>query len=188
MVTNTRRSETTINKESTIKCQESSTEILRNFFPYHDVSTLVMSLRAHNNDLVRATRSLMLENGMLQFPIPPISPEDPSTSSVYMTNDAEQVPVPFPPVPFSPPVLPSTLQSPVIPPFSPATFPGGSMFRPYMLPRLDHMGLPFHPYIRPHSGELMPHSSNGRETKTCSRCSTWIFPSDRFCSHCGNSA
>ncbi len=194
----TQRSETTINKDSAEKCQESNIEILRRIFPQHSFSILEMILKAYDNDLVRATESLMLENGMLRFPTPPISPEDSSTPSVFMTNDPEQSPndirlSAFSPVstkivPYSPPVLPSTLPSPVIPPFTPAAFPGHSMFRPYMLPRRNNVGLPFHPYMRPHTGGLMLHSSNGRETRSCSRCSTWILPSDRFCSHCGKSA
>lgn len=157
-----------------------------------------MILKAYDNDLVRATESLMLENGMLRFPTPPISPEAPSTSSVLVTNDSEQSPndtrlSAFSPVstkivPYTPPVLPSTLPSPVIPPFTPPAFSARSMFRPYMLPRRNHIGLPFHPYMRPHTGGLMLHSSNGHETRSCSRCSTWILPSDRFCSHCGKSA
>ena len=197
---NSRRSETAASKDSAGKCQEpnSSIEILQRIFPHHSISILEMILKAYNNDLMRATESLMLENGMLRFPTPPISPEDSSTSSVFMTNDTEQGPKDarisaFSPVstkivPYSPPVLPSTLPSPVIPPFSPAAFPSRSMFRPYMLPRRNHMGLPFHPYMRPHTGGIMLHSSNGRETRSCSRCSTWILPSDRFCSHCGKSA
>lgn len=157
-----------------------------------------MILKAYDNDLVRATESLMLENGMLRFLTPPVSPRETTSPSVFTTPDSDQTPndsrlSAFSPVsskivPYSPPVLPSSLPSPTIQPFNPAVFPARSMFRPYMLPRRQQMGLPFHPYMRPHHGGLMLHSSNGHETRSCSRCSSWILPSDRFCSHCGKSA
>ena len=84
-----------------------------------------MILKAYDNDLVRATESLMLENGMLQFPTPPVSPEDSTSPSVFVTSDSEQSPSdarlsPFSPVsstmvPYSCPELPPTLRSHVIP-------------------------------------------------------------------------
>ena len=176
----------------------SSIEVLQKIFPKHSLSILEMILKAYDNDLVRATESLMLENGMLRFPTPPVSPEDSTSTSVFVTSDSEQSPSDsrlsaFSPVsstivPYSRPVLPPTLPSHVIPPFTPAAFPTRSMIRPYMLPPRNHMGMAFHPYMRPHAGGLMLPSSNGRETRSCSRCSTWILPSDRFCSHCGKSS
>lgn len=192
-----RRSE---DNERSGKCENnSSIEVLQRIFPHHSCSILEMILKAYDNDLVRATESLMLENGMLRFPTPPVSPEDSTSPSIFVTPDADQSPSDsrlsaFSPVsskivPYSHPVLPTTLSSTtVIPPFTPAAFPARSMIRPYMLPRRNHIGLPFHPYMRPHTGGLMLHSSNAHETRSCSRCSTWILPSDRFCSHCGKSA
>lgn len=177
----------------------SSNEILQRIFPQHSSTILEMILKAYDNDLVRATESLMLENGMFRFPTPPISPENSSTPSVFATMDSKPnvtdtrisafSPVSTKIVPYPPSVLPSGLSSPIIPPFASAAFASHSMLRPYMFPRRSHMGLPFHPYMKPFSGGLMLHSSNGPETnKSCSRCSTWIKPSDRFCSNCGKSA
>lgn len=194
-----RRSDTNKESENAGRYENtSSIEVLQKIFPKHSLSILEMILKAYDNDLVRATESLMLENGMLRFPTPPVSPEDSTSPSVFVTSDSEQSPSDtrlsaFSPVsstivPYSRPVLPPALPSHVIPPFTPAAFPARSMIRPYMLPPRNHMGMPFHPYMRPHAGGLMLHSSNGRETRSCSRCSTWILPSDRFCSHCGKSS
>ena len=67
---------------------------MQKIFPKHSLSILEMVLKAYDNDLVRATESLMLENGMLRFPTPPVSPEDSKSPSVFVTSDSEQSPVP----------------------------------------------------------------------------------------------
>ena len=131
---------------------------------------------------------------MLRFPTPSVSPEDSTSPSVFVTSDSEQFPSDarlsaFSPVsstivPYSRPVSPPTLPSHVIPTITPTR----SMIRSYMLPPRNLINMPFYPYMRPKAGGLMLHSSNGRETRTCSGCSTWILPSDRFCSHCGKSS
>ena len=116
-----------------------------------------MFLKAYDNDLVRATESLMLENGMLRFLTPPVGPEDSTSPSVFVMSDSEQSPSDArlsafspvsSPIPYSRPVLPPTLPSHMIPPFTPATFSTRSMIKPV----LNHISMPFHPYMRPHAG------------------------------------
>ena len=63
----------------------------RNFFR-NSLSILEMILKAYDNDLVRATESLILENGMLRFPTPPVSPKDCTSPSIFVTSESEQSP------------------------------------------------------------------------------------------------
>ena len=189
------------NVDCSEKCHEtvsgSSVEVLLRIFPQHNPSILEMILKAYDNDLVRATESLMLENGMLRFPTPPISPEESTPPPVII--DPEETPndprrSAFSPVstkiiPYSPHMLPVSLPSTTIPPYAPPGFATRSIFPPYMIPRHHHMGLPFHPYMRRHPGGATVHSSSTHhDSKLCSRCSNWILATDRFCSLCGKSA
>ena len=113
----------------------------RKFFR-NSLSILEMILKAYDNDLVLATESLMLENGMLRFPTPPVSPKDSTSPSIFVTSDSEQSPSDARLSAFSPVVehnySPPTLPSHVIPPFTPATFPTLSMIRPYIPPRKSY--------------------------------------------------
>ena len=175
----------------------SSIEVLQKIFPKHSLSILEIISKAYDNDLIRATESLMLENGMLRFPTPPVSPEDSTTPSDFHTPDSEQsqqrpIASIFTSVEHNSLLFTSSVATH-------STFtrdatiylcyvPYSLNDQPYILPARNLISMPFHPYMRPHAGGggLMLHSSNGRETRTRSRCSPWILPSDRFCSHCGN--
>ena len=63
----------------------------RKFFG-KSLSILEMILTAWGNDLVRVTESLMLENGMLRFPTPPVSPEDSTSPSIFLTSYSQTSP------------------------------------------------------------------------------------------------
>ena len=80
------------NENAGIYENTSSIEVLQKISPKHSLSILEMILNAYDNDLVRATESLMLENGMFQFPTPPVSPEYSTSPSVLVTSDSEQSP------------------------------------------------------------------------------------------------
>ena len=56
------------NENAGIYENTSSIEVLQKILPKQSLSILEMILKAYDNDLVRATESLMLENGMLRFP------------------------------------------------------------------------------------------------------------------------
>ena len=113
------------NENAGIYENTSSIEVLQKILPKQSLSILEMILKAYDNDLVRTTESLMLENGMLRFLTPPVSPEDSTSPSVFVTSDSEQPPsdarlspfslVSSTMVPYSCPVLPPTLPSHVIP-------------------------------------------------------------------------
>lgn len=178
------------------KISGSSVEVLRRIFPQHNPSILEMILKAYDNDLVRATESLMLENGMLRFPTPPISPEESSPPSVLIDSeespkDARRSafsPVSTKIVPLSTPVIPPSLPPSTLPPLVPGSFATRSIFPPYVVSRRHHVGLPFHPYMRRHVGRSALHPPNMHESRQCGRCANWILSTDRFCSHCGKSA
>lgn len=185
-----------IRKES--EPEEESFAILGRIFPHHSPSVLEMILKAYDNDIVRATESLMLENGMTrQLLTPPVSPEN-SSSTYFATKDSDSKsshtrPSAFSPVPnnivsYTSPAQVSALSPPIVQPFTPPAYPIRSIYRPYMFTGGNHFGMPYHPYIPPQARGMMVQSTNRRDARTCSRCSTWILPSDRFCSHCGKSA
>ena len=185
-----RRSDTSKENENMgVYENTSSIEVLQKIFPKHSLSILEIISKAYDNDLIRATESLMLENGMLRFPTPPVSPEDSTTPSDFHTPDSEQsqqrpIASIFTSVEHNSLLFTSSVATH-------STFtrdatiylcyvPYSLNDQPYILPARNLISMPFHPYMRPHAwggGGLMLHSSNGRETRTRSRCSPCILPS-----------